>query len=64
VTTDQIAILEAFIEDDLAGGSLPFTFPDPREGDDLLVRFAGSLPSWSNIDADSWDISLDLEVLR
>lgn len=62
----QIETLRLFVEDDLVGGSLPFTFPPPREiGDDLLVRFAeDGLPGWRNIGGQVWQVSFVLEVLR
>lgn len=59
----QKAILEDFVADDLQGGALPFTFPNPVGGPDLLVRFAESLPAYVNQGGDLWMASLDLEVL-
>lgn len=64
VTGSELDIFEAFVRDDLAEGSLPFTFPDPRGGSDLLVRIApGSMPSWSTPGGDVWTVSIPLEIL-
>lgn len=65
VTAAQAVILRDFIKTDLAGGTLPFTFPDPLEGADLLVRFDPSqaLPSYDNLGGDQWEAVLRLEVL-
>lgn len=34
-----------FINNDLEGGTLPFTFPEPYGGADLLVMFGDSMPT-------------------
>lgn len=43
--------------------TLPFTFPDPAGGSDLLVRFGEELPSKSEIVPDLWRVPLKLEIL-
>ena len=63
MTTAEKAILKEFVETTLDGGSLPFTFPDPDGGSDILVRFGESLPTTSPSSHDTWAVSLDLEVL-
>jgi len=60
---DQLADLRDFVQATLIGGSLPFEMPDPIDGSTMLVRFAGSLPSWSPLGADNYSVTLDLEVL-
>jgi hypothetical protein len=61
----QIETMRTFVETELVGGSLPFTFPPPRGiGDDLLVRFKeDGLPGWRHIGGAVWQVSFTLEVL-
>ena len=59
----QLDILKAFVRDDLAGGTLPFTIPVAIGGGTWLVRFADSLPSWVNVGGDRYNVSLALEIL-
>lgn len=60
----QIAALIVFREVDLIGGALPFLFPAPRGGDALLVKFPkGGAPSWSEIGADLYRVSINLTIL-
>ena len=42
--------------------SLPFTFPDPDAGSDLLLRFV-KLPTREPITPDRMAVSLELEIL-
>lgn len=63
MTSAQLDVLRAFVDDDLIGGSLPFSFPDPITRASILVRFLGSLPGWSARGPDAYDVALDLEVL-
>lgn len=63
-TDAQLADLRTFVDTTTAGGSLPFTFPPPEGGSDLLVRFdEQGLPTWTNISGPYWDVSFKLEVL-
>lgn len=64
MTSAQLAALKAFFETTIIGGSLPFTFPDPLGGADLLLRFrADSPPKWSALGGDYFSVALTLEVL-
>lgn len=63
VDDDQWEDLLEFGQDTLLGWSLPFTFPDPGGGSDLLVRFADGLPSRSEVVPGLWRVSLSLEIL-
>ncbi len=63
MTAAQWLILKGFISADLAVGTLPFTFPDPDEGADLLVRIGDAMPGRVNLGGDNWRVSLSLEVL-
>lgn len=62
LTTTQLATLETFWNTTTLGGSLALTFPDPRGGSALLVRFTGP-PKWGNIGGAHWQVSLAFEVL-
>lgn len=64
MTRAQIDILVTFVSSNLSGGSLPFVFPVTVGVGTWLVRFAGTLPSWSNLGGDTWQVSLMLEILR
>ncbi|GAA2888168.1 hypothetical protein GGQ99_004804 [Aminobacter niigataensis] len=59
----QRTILDDFVETTLAGGTLPFTFPDPLTRAPILVRFSANLPAWSSPGGDTFIAALDLEVL-
>jgi len=63
MTGAQLATLQSFVETTLVGGSLPFTFTDPVTRGSILVRFAGSLPSWTGRGGDTYAVALELEVL-
>ena len=63
VDNDQWDDLLTFGRTTLLEWSLPFTFPDPGGGSDLLVRFGENLPSRSEVVPGTWRVSLDLEVL-
>lgn len=63
-SADQVADFVVFFETTLAGGALPFTFPDPLGGADLLVRISTkSLPTWSPLGGDNFRLQLTLLVL-
>ncbi len=60
----QIDILTAFVRDDLAMGTLPFTIAAARGDAEWLVMFAQSgLPSWSNIGGDRYNVSASLLIM-
>jgi len=63
VDDDQWDDLLEFGETTLLSWSLPFTFPDPGGGSDLLVRFADNLPSRTERVPGVWRVSFALEVL-
>jgi hypothetical protein len=44
LTTTQVQIFEAFVQDDLAGGVLPFTITHPRRGTMVTAQLAGEAP--------------------
>ncbi len=61
----QLATFETFVETTLSGGTLPFSFPDPRDGEStLLVRFRPTeMPSWRAVGAGHYHVRLPLEIL-
>lgn len=65
MTRAQIATLRSFFEVTLDQGALPFEFPDPTViGEILLVKFAkGDQPSWQQIAAGVYRVSLTLTVM-
>lgn len=65
MTYAELATLEAFVATTLLGGSLPFTFPSQRGGDDLLVRFSGDgdLLPWRKLGAGRVVVDVKLEIL-
>lgn len=63
MTYAQLATLRTFVDSALAGGSLPFTFPDQAGGSDLLVRFGENLPTWRRHGAGRVMVEIELEVL-
>lgn len=63
MTTEQIDTLETFIETTTLGGTLPFTFKDPKNAAPILVRFGDSLPNWVNVSGDLYDVALMFEGL-
>ncbi len=62
LTKDQVAILDDFIETDLSGGSLSFTFNHPRTGVSGSYRFLEN-PTYSAKGNDYYDVSIELELL-
>lgn len=63
-TDAQITTFETFFYTTIMNGSLPFSFPDPRTGTTLLVKFTkGSPPSYSPQGGNNYLLSLDLLVL-
>lgn len=63
VTNAQLATLDSFVLNDIQGGSLPFTFPDPLGGSALLVMFGQAMPSWTNLGGGWFSVTLDLLVM-
>jgi len=60
----QVLTLRGFVANDTAGGSLPFSIPDPFGGDPLLVQFADQgLPQYQNLSGDLWTATFKLDVL-
>jgi hypothetical protein len=56
----QVAIFRNFVRNTIKDGAVPFTFPDPFGGADLLVRRKShSLSPWGT----SWRVQLSLEAL-
>lgn len=65
MTNAQFETLESFIDNDLGGGVLPFTFPAQPGPGTWLVRLSPSadLPQQQGSDFDAWPVSLSLEIL-
>lgn len=56
--------LKTFVKVTLAQGSLPFSFPAPRSGATLLVRFQkGKLPTFTELGGDRYLAAISLWVL-
>lgn len=62
MTDAQLATLKGFIADDLAGGSLPFTFPAQDESGTWTVQFGKDVPAWGRMGL-GWSVKLDLVIL-
>lgn len=64
MTRAQLATLKTFFEVTIEGGALPFTFPDPSFGGDVLVKFdKGRMPSWVQVTAEIFRVNISLLVL-
>jgi len=63
LTGEQLSALETFINVTTQGGTLAFTFPDPRSDGDLLCRFSENMPTWTIVGPNIYSVSLQLEVL-
>lgn len=61
MTDTQLAAFKTFVKVDIADRALPFTFPDPYGGADLLVRMKS--PHKVSSMGLEWRVELDLEVL-
>jgi hypothetical protein len=61
----QVATFDTFFDATILGGSLPFTFPDPRTGALLLVKFTkrGGMPTLQPLGADNYQLSLAFAIL-
>lgn len=63
LTIPQLVAFRTFYNDSIQGGSMPFTFPDPHGGDDLLVRFGDSVPTIDPAGPLDWTVKMQIEVL-
>lgn len=64
LTSSQLATLRAFVDTNLLGGALPFTFPAPSESATYLCKFQKSgLPKWSALGGDYYSVSMMLWIL-
>lgn len=66
LSSDELAIFEAFVRDTLAGGALPFQMPRQagRGTGTWIVQMAENMPSWTSTGAiDQWRVTLDLVIL-
>lgn len=61
MTGAQVSALATFFDTTTLGGATPVTFPDPRGGSDLLVRFTGP-PELSEYGS-RYRVTLSFEVL-
>ena len=63
LTTAQVAVFEAFVQDTLAGGVLPFTIAHPRKGSTVTVYLAGETPyRIAAFSPDAWSVSFSALV--
>ena len=58
MTRAQRDKLEAFWA--TTGGVLPFTMPQPGGGEDWVVQFGRTPPSWRILPGDRWLVQLDM----
>lgn len=64
MTSTQLSTFEDFVFDDLAQGSLSFTFPHPRLGQNCTAKITGDEPyQVAEIGADVWTVSFELLVI-
>lgn len=60
----QVSTFETFFYTTILNGSLPFTFPDPRTGATLLVKFTKQAPpAYAPLGGDNFQLSLSLVIL-
>jgi hypothetical protein len=62
LSTADIQALEEFIQDDLMGGALAFSFDHPRTGSAVSCRFR-QLPEYGAVNGGYFKVSVELEVL-
>lgn len=62
MTYYQMQLLQDFVRTTTAGGSLPFSYPSPIGGPDMLVRFGESLPAWQRY-GHKVSVEIQLEIL-
>ena len=60
---DQLLRFLDFYEREIAGGALPFLFPDPMGGLPILVQWGEETPKWLNTAGIWWELALSLEKL-
>jgi hypothetical protein len=58
----QLQDFKDFVEEDLAGGSLPFELPSQEDMTTWVVQFADSMPSWSRA-GPHFMVKMDLVIL-
>ncbi|WP_053081517.1 hypothetical protein [Methylobacterium aquaticum] len=63
VTRAQLRRFDAFLDQDLAGGTLPFLMPDPLGGLPILVKIGEDMPSSVPDHGDNWILALALDKL-
>lgn len=61
--TAQVRRFDAFLDQDLAGGALPFLMPDPLGGLPILVQIGEEMPTIAPAAGDWWVLTLSLEKL-
>lgn len=60
---DQVADMEAWIESDLFGGVEVFDFPHPITRAVVPCRIAETMPIYSHVGGDVFNVALELEIL-
>lgn len=63
MTLGQKAIFETFFDEDLQGGSLPFTWVNPTSQLATTFRFRKPVPKWT-VRGNAYLVSAALEVVR
>ncbi|WP_437871287.1 hypothetical protein ACSD7O_22190 [Methylorubrum extorquens] len=63
VTRAQLLRFDRFLDQDLAGGTLPFIMPDPLGGLPILVKIGEEMPSSVPDRGNNWMLSLSLDKL-
>lgn len=63
VTKAQVAVFDAFLETDLAGGALAFDWVEPRTQAAATLRLTAAPTYEPTAGGSSWTITLPLEVL-
>lgn len=60
---DQLDALDTFYTDTTFSGTDEFTYTHPRTGDVVSARFT-SPPSWSDMNTgQTWNVSIELEIM-
>lgn len=62
LTAAQVATLDIFFVEDLAGGSLAFDWVHPRTQAEVEMRFL-SAPKYGEPKGNYWPVSFELEIL-
>lgn len=58
----QVAILDGFFTETVAGGSLPFGFFHPRTGESVICRFRQP-PEYASLNGEFFRAAIELEIL-